>query len=69
VESTGGPLVDFDADGQVDDRLFDTDGDGLADRVGGGGAAYVDTDGDGGWNVKLVDTDGDGSADSATDLP
>lgn len=32
VEQVGGPVVDIDADGQVDDRLLDTDGDGTADR-------------------------------------
>jgi hypothetical protein len=77
VEHTGGPLVDFDGDGRVEDRLLDTDNNGLADRVllgnGSGGSvpydtAYVDTDGDGRWDVKLTDTDGDGLADGATDL-
>ena len=33
VEHTGGPLVDFDGDGQADDRLLDSDGNGLADRA------------------------------------
>ena len=33
----GGPLVDFDADGAVDDQLLDIDGNGLADRVLGPG--------------------------------
>ncbi len=64
VEHTGGPLVDFDADGQADDRLLDTDGDGLADRVLAGETAYVDSDADGQWDLTLVDTDGDGTADS-----
>lgn len=74
VEHHGGPLVDFDGDGQLDDRLVDVDGDGRADRVligdqaGGYHAAYVDTDGDGRWNVKLTDSDGDGAADGATVL-
>lgn len=76
VESTGGPLVDFDGDGQMDDRLLDGNRDGLADRVfvggeeggDGGGATYVDTDADGRWDVKLSDADGDGAADAAGQL-
>lgn len=77
VEHTGGPLVDFDGDGRINDLLLDADGDGRADRVligtalegaGGYGAAYVDTDGDGRWNLKLTDTDGDGAADGAAPL-
>ncbi|MBU9763010.1 pullulanase [Mycobacterium sp. TNTM28] len=66
MEQTGGPLVDFDADGAADDRLVDVDGDGLADRVLAGELAYVDTDGDGQWDMKLADTDGDGRADSVS---
>jgi hypothetical protein len=69
VEHSGGPLVDFDGDGEADDRLLDDDGDGLADRAICGGedgvTGYVDTDGDGRWDVKLTDSDGDGTADSA----
>jgi hypothetical protein len=68
VEQTGGPVVDFDGDGQVDDRPLDVDGDGLADRVLVGEEAYVDTDADGSWDVKLSDTDGDGAADAASQL-
>lgn len=68
VENFGGPAVDFDGDGQVDDRLLDVDGDGRADRVLSAELAYVDTDGDGRWDVKLADTDGDGAADAATAL-
>ncbi len=68
VEHTGGPLVDVDADGQNDDRLTDSDGNGLADRALSGDVAYVDTDGDGRWDVKLADSDGDGKADAATEL-
>jgi hypothetical protein len=68
VEHTGGPVVDVDADGQVDDRLFDSDGDGLADRALGDGYAFVDTDFDGRWDLKLADTDGDGRADAASGL-
>ena len=68
VEHTGGPVVDVDADGQTDDRLTDTDGDGLADRALSGDVAYVDTDGDGQWDVKLADADGDGRADAATEV-
>jgi hypothetical protein len=74
TEHTGGPLIDFDGGGGSDDRVLDTDADGLADRVmsgdGGSGyrAAYVDTDGDGRWDVKLIDSDGDGAADDATAL-
>ena len=68
VELTGGPLVDFDGDGQVDDRLLDVNRDGLADRVLVGDQAYVDTDADGRWDVKLSDVDGDGAADAATQL-
>jgi hypothetical protein len=60
--------VDVDADGQVDDRLLDVDGNGLADRAMGGEDAYVDTDGDGRWDIKLADTDGDGKADAASEL-
>jgi hypothetical protein len=68
VEHTGGPLVDVDADGQHDDQLTDTDGNGLADRAMSGDVAYVDTDGDGRWDVKLADSDGDAKADAATEL-
>jgi hypothetical protein len=68
AELIGGPLVDFDGDGQLDDRLLDVDRDGLADRVLVGEEAYVDTDADGRWDLKLSDSDGDGSADSAAPL-
>jgi len=74
AEHTGAPLVDFDGDGAADDRMLDTDDNGLADRVlcgdgaGGYGAAYVDGDGDGRWDVRLRDTDGDGAADDASAL-
>jgi hypothetical protein len=68
VESTGGPVVDFDGDGASDDRLMDANRDGLADRVLTGEQAYVDTDGDGRWDVKLSDADGDGAADAASEV-
>jgi hypothetical protein len=72
VEHTGGPLVDFDGQGQLDDRLVDTDGNGMADRVlcagENGVTGYVDTDGDGHWNVRISDSNGDGLADGATSL-
>jgi hypothetical protein len=75
VEHTGGPLVDFDGldgQGRADDRLLDTDHNGVADRVLCGGedgvTGYVDTDGDGRWNVRLTDSDGDGLADGASNL-
>ncbi len=72
VEHTGGPLVDFDGNGGVNDRLLDSDGNGMADRVLCAGATgttgYVDTDGDGKWNVRLTDSDGDGLADGASSL-
>lgn len=72
VEHTGGPLVDFDGHGRLDDRLLDTDGNGIADRVLCAGedglTGYVDTDGDGHWNVRISDTDGDGLADGASSL-
>jgi hypothetical protein len=72
VEHTGGPLVDFYGDGQADYRLFDSDGNGLADRAISVGdsstTGYVDSDGDGRWDVKLTDTDGDGLADAASAL-
>jgi hypothetical protein len=68
VELTGGPLVDFDGDGQVDDRVVDADRDGLADRVLVGHEAYVDVDADGRWDLKLADSDGDGAADAASQL-
>ncbi|MEU0497197.1 pullulanase [Mycobacterium sp. NPDC006124] len=68
VELTGGPLVDFDGDGQVDDRVVDADRDGLADRALVGDEAYVDVDADGRWDLKLVDSDGDGAADAASQL-
>lgn len=72
VEHTGGPLVDFDGGGGVDDRLLDTDGNGLADRVlcpgKNGTTGYIDTDGDGKWNLRLTDSDGDGLADGASAL-
>ncbi|OBK31479.1 pullulanase [Mycobacterium asiaticum] len=72
VEHTGGPLVDFDGHGRPDDRLFDVDGDGLADRVlcndPDGATGYVDTDSDGRWNIRLSDIDGDGLADGSTVL-
>ena len=61
-------LVDFDSDGQVDDHLADTDGNGLADRVLAGDTGYVDTDGDGRWDIELSDNDGDGAADTVNDL-
>jgi hypothetical protein len=70
VEHVGGPLVDFDSHGGANDRLLDTDGNGVADRVlcpgENGVTGYVDTDGDGRWNVRLTDTDGDGLADGAS---
>lgn len=66
IESTGGPMLDFDGDGAPDDRLLDADRDGSADRVLAGDRAYVDTDGDGHWDVTLSDADGDGDADSAS---
>src|SRR5271166_5853232 len=59
VEHTGGPLVDFDSDGQAD-RAISADENGVT--------GYVDTDGDGRWDVKLTDTDGDGAADAASAL-
>jgi hypothetical protein len=68
AETVGVPQVDFDGDGEADDRLLDTDRDGLADRALVGDQAYVDTDGDGQWDVRLADTDGDGAADAATQL-
>lgn len=72
VEHTGGPLVDFDGHGRPDDRLLDTDGNGMADRVlcagENGATGYVDTDGDGRWNVRLTDSDGDGLADGSSGL-
>lgn len=68
VEQFGGPTVDLDADGHVDDRLVDADADGLADRVLAGENAYVDADADGKWDIKLTDSDGDGRADSAVEL-
>ena len=75
VEHTGGPLVDFDGldvQGRADDRLLDTDHNGVADRVlcagENGVTGYVDTDGDGRWDVRLTDTDGDGLADGASSL-
>lgn len=68
LEHTGGPVVDLNGDGQSDDRLTDTDGNGLADRALSGDAAYVDSDGDGHWDIKLADSDGDGKADAATEL-
>jgi hypothetical protein len=72
VEHTGAPLVDFDGHGRLDDRLIDTDGNGVADRVlcagENGATGYVDTDGDGHWNVRLTDSNGDGLADGASGL-
>lgn len=68
VEATGGPSIDFDGDGQADDRLLDVNRDGLADRALVGHDAYVDADADGRWDVKLSDADGDGAADAATQL-
>jgi hypothetical protein len=64
----GAAVVDFDGNGQVDDRLVDVNRDGLADRVLSGDKAYVDTDGDGRWDVTLVDSDGDGRADAAAEV-
>lgn len=72
AEHAGGPLVDFDGQGQPDDRLFDTDGDGIADRVlcagPDGVTGYIDTDRDGLWNLRLMDADSDGLADGAAEL-
>jgi hypothetical protein len=68
AESVGGPLVDFDGDGQFDDRLLDGDRNGLADRALAAEDAYVDADGDGRWDVKLSDADGDGAADAGAKL-
>lgn len=68
VEHSGGSVVDVDADGQADDRLLDSDGNGLADRAVSAEHAYVDTDGDGRWDVKLRDSDADGKADGADEL-
>ncbi|HEX9834069.1 MAG TPA: pullulanase [Mycobacterium sp.] len=68
VEHSGGSVVDVDADGRADDRLFDFDGDGLADRAVSGEQAYVDTDGDGRWDIRLSDRDADGKADGADEL-
>ena len=72
IELTGGPLVDFDGDGQADDRLLDVNRDGLADRVfvgaDSGSEAYVDADGDGRWDVKLSDSESDGVADAGSAL-
>ncbi|MFV0493758.1 pullulanase [Mycobacterium sp.] len=72
ADHTGGPLVDFDGYGRPDDRLFDIDADGLADRVlcsgPGGISGYADTDGDGRWDIRLSDADGDGLADGAAVL-
>ncbi|BBY27181.1 pullulanase [Mycolicibacterium sediminis] len=65
AESVGGPLVDFDGDGEADDRVLDADRDGLADRALAGTNTYVDTDRDGAWDVWLSDSDSDGAADSA----
>lgn len=69
VEQSGAAAaVDFDGDGQVDDRLVDVNRDGLADRVLTGEKAFVDTDTDGRWDVTLSDVDGDGRADTAAEL-
>jgi hypothetical protein len=68
AEQFGGPTVDFDGDGGADERLLDSDGDGLADRVLGTGRAWVDTDGDGRWDLRLTDDDGDGRADAAGEV-
>ncbi|NVN49391.1 pullulanase [Mycolicibacterium hippocampi] len=71
VEHPGaGPAVpvDLDGDGAIAEWLVDADGNGLADRAFGTGAAWVDTDGDGRWDVRLADDDGDGLADSAGQL-
>jgi hypothetical protein len=72
AEHTGGPLVDFDGQGRLDDRLLDADHNGVADRVlctgENGTTGYVDTDGDGRWNVRLTDSNGDGLADGASNL-
>ena len=69
VEHTGGPLVDFDGDGQSRRPAARH----RRQRAGRPRAvpatsAYVDTDGDGRWDVKLADSDGDGKADAATEL-
>lgn len=68
TEHTATP-ADVDGDGQPD-RLFDTDRDGLADRVvlGGAGTGFVDTDADGRWDLVLTDADGDGAADGSGHL-
>jgi hypothetical protein len=68
IGPSGGVVVDVDADGHADDKLLDSDGDGLADRAMSDDQAYVDTDGDGRWDIKLSDGDGDGKADGADEL-
>ncbi len=68
IEHSGGLVVDVDADGLPDDRLVDSDGDGLADRAVSGEQAYVDTDGDGRWDIRFSDRDADGKADGADEL-
>lgn len=68
MEHSGGSVVDVDADGQVDDRLLDVNGDGLADRAVNAEHAFVDTDGDGRWDIRLSDGDADGKADGADEL-
>ncbi len=73
VERTADGTVDLDGDGRPD-RLYDTDRDGLADRVLRSGpdgelsTGYVDTDGDGRWDLMLTDADSDGTADAASPL-
>jgi hypothetical protein len=70
IEQVGGPQIDIDGDGTLDDLLVDTDSDGLADRVvsSDGSVGFVDVDGDGRWDVRLVDADADGAADDASQL-
>ncbi|MGL4305457.1 MAG: pullulanase [Mycobacteriaceae bacterium] len=65
-------VVDLDSDGARDDKVWDTNGDQLADLAyvafaTAQDSVYVDTDKNGTWDIMLRDSDMDGTADASYD--